>query len=74
MDTYELVYRSFDNMENHAPQYTVHVPLAARDLPAALLEAAMLYAQIQPFQGYDGNTYPQNPRVRLEYPVALQPR
>jgi len=64
-----FIYQEFNGMENWYPCYDVEVALKADDKDGAVVEAELLWQERLKkgtYLGYDGNTYPNSPLVRLE--------
>jgi len=69
-----LVYTGFDNLENHSPEYEEKKPLVATNEEVAVREATGLWKSIlkKTYKGWDGETYPRNPRLIYEVPWPQQ--
>ncbi len=72
-----LLYTEFDNLENRDAKYEEKVRLAAGTEENAVAEAQARWRvrSAKPsYQGWDGQTYPQNPRLvyELEIPWPME--
>ncbi len=68
-----LLTDEFDNMENHSPDCVGKIELDVQTQAQAVEEGVRIWKEKsrKPYQGYNGVTYPKNPRVVYEVVLVV---
>lgn len=70
---WRLRVECFDSMENHNPEYTKMIDLAAYNRGQALAEAKKIWAKRKPYTGWNQKEYPTSPvLVFMKMPEKLE--